>query len=103
MEIKKVLVVGAGLMGRGIAQVFAQSGYTTVMTDIDQKQIDAAMALINKILDKDVRKGKKTEQQKAETLANLTTSNDLEFAREADFIVEAATENFDIKMKIFKS
>ncbi len=102
MATKKILVIGAGLMGRGITQVCAQSGYKTVMSDIDQAQIDDAMGLINKLLSKNVAKEKMTQQQADETLANITTSNNLEFAKEADFIIEAVSENKELKKKIFQ-
>lgn len=102
MEIKKVLVIGAGLMGRGIAQVSAQAGYETVMADIDQNQIDSAMKLINKLLDKAIEKQRLTADEKKAILSRLKTSNDLSFARNADYIIEAVTENIELKKKIFK-
>jgi 3-hydroxybutyryl-CoA dehydrogenase len=103
MAVKKILVIGSGLMGRGIAQVSAQSGFTTVLSDVEQSQIDAAMKLINKLLEKDVAKGKKTQEQAEATLKNLTTTTGLDFAAEADYIIEAITENIDIKKKVFQT
>ncbi len=102
MEIKKIMVVGAGLMGRGIAQVSAQSGFITYLMDIIPKQIEDAMNLITKLLNKAVTKGKITEEEKEATLKRLITVNTLDNAKECDVIIEAVTENPDIKKDIFK-
>lgn len=100
--MKNVVVIGAGTMGNGIAQVFATFGYQTTMVDVAQAALDRGMANITKSLDRIVTKGSITEEQKNATLANLFTSTDLATAApNADLIVEAATENVDLKLKIF--
>lgn len=103
MEIKKVLVVGAGLMGRGIAQVSAQAGYQTVMSDIDQNQLAAAMKVINKNLDRDVEKARITANDKEAILGRIKISTNLDDAKNSDYIIEAVTENIELKKKLFKS
>lgn len=100
--MKNVVVIGAGTMGNGIAQVFATFGYQTTMVDVAQAALDRGLANITKSLDRIVSKGAITEEQKLATLANLSTSTDLATAApNADLIVEAATENVDLKLKIF--
>lgn len=99
-----VTVIGAGTMGNGIAHVFAQKGYTVSLVDISAASLDKALATIAKNLDRMVKKERITEEDKATTLANITTFTKLEEgAKHADLVVEAATENVDLKMKIFKS
>ena len=100
MEIKRILVVGAGTMGNGIAQTAAVAGYQTTMTDIDPKAIDRAMSTIGRSVDKLAVKGVITEEQKAAALS-LASSADLEPARQADLVIEAATENPAVKLQLF--
>lgn len=100
MEIKRILVVGAGTMGNGIAQTAAVAGYQTTMTDVDPDAIGRAMATIGRSVDKLAAKGVITEGQKAAALS-LATSADLEPARQADLVIEAATENPAVKLKLF--
>ena len=101
--MKNITVIGAGTMGNGIAHVFAQSGYTVSLVDISQDALDRAVATISKNLDRMVKKEKISEDDKAATLANLTTYTDMsEGVASADLVVEAATENVDLKLKIFK-
>ena len=103
MSFKTVMVIGAGQMGGGIAQVFAQIGVKTYLNDIKQEFIDSRMAFIEKLLTKDVAKGRKTEEQKAATLANLIPALDMDaVAGECDLVVEAAIENMEIKAALFK-
>lgn len=103
MSIKTVMVIGAGQMGGGIAQVFAQIGVKTYLNDIKQEFIDNRMAFIEKLLTKDVAKGRKTEEQKAAALANLIPALDMDaVAGECDLVVEAAIENMEIKANLFK-
>lgn len=100
MEIKRILVVGAGTMGNGIAQTAAVAGYQTTMTDIDPKAIDRAMSTISRSVDKLAAKGVITEEQVAAALS-LASSADLEPARQADLVIEAATENPAVKLQLF--
>ena len=102
MEIKKVAVIGAGTMGNGIAHVFAQNNYTVSLVDVSQPALDKAIATITKNLDRMVVKATITEEVKATTLKNLSTNTSLDACKDADLVVEAATENTDIKLKIFK-
>lgn len=90
-------------MGNGIAHVFAQSGYTVSLVDVSQPALEKAVATITKNLDRLLAKERITEADKQSTLSNITTSVSLaEVAPTADLIVEAATENVDLKLKIFK-
>jgi 3-hydroxybutyryl-CoA dehydrogenase len=99
----KVSVVGAGTMGNGIAHVFAQNGYTVTLIDIVQSQLDKALQTISKNFDRQIAKGTATEQQKAAALKNIITCTDIpKGVKEAELVVEAATENVDLKLKIFK-
>ncbi|MGY4105366.1 3-hydroxybutyryl-CoA dehydrogenase [Ignavigranum ruoffiae] len=102
MAIQKVLVIGAGQMGGGIAQSFAEHGYDVVLNDIKQEFVDKGLANIEGRLNKAVSKGKKTEDEVKEILGRFTTSTDYEAAKEVDLVVEAATENPNIKLDIFR-
>jgi len=101
MEIHKVAVIGAGTMGRGIAQVFAQSGYEAILVEVIPEQLQRAMAGIAKFLARSVEKGKMTEEEKAATLTRLHPAGELAAAAEADLVVEAVTENAELKKRIF--
>src|SRR4051812_44006836 len=97
-----ISVIGAGTMGNGIAHVFAQNGFSVTLVDISLAQLDRAIATIGKNLDRQVSKGTITEQQKTETLANISTNaNMIDGVKEAELVVEAATENVELKLKIF--
>lgn len=98
----KVMVIGSGQMGSGIAQNFAQSGYTVNLNDIKQEFVDGALAKIQKGLERSVEKGRMTEEEKEATLGRISTSVDYSPAKEMDLIVEAATENPTIKLDIFR-
>ena len=101
--MKNISVIGAGTMGNGIAHTFAQFGYTVSLVDISQEALDKAIAKIGKNLDRMVAKEKISEADKAATLANITTYTNLaEGVSNAELVVEAATENVDLKLKIFK-
>ncbi len=102
MEIKKIMVIGAGQMGGGIAQASAQAGFDTVQYDINMDLVNKGMALIEKNLARDVSKGKKTEAEKNAILGRIKPSISLEDAADCDLIVEAIVENFDIKKKVFE-
>ena len=101
--MKQISVIGAGQMGNGIAHVFAQSGYAVTLIDIAQDRLDKAVATITKNLDRQVGKGTLTEEQKAAALKHITTATDMATGvKGADLVVEAATENVDLKLRIFQ-
>ncbi|MCB0446411.1 MAG: 3-hydroxybutyryl-CoA dehydrogenase [Gelidibacter sp.] len=101
--MKNVAVIGAGTMGNGIAHTFAQSGFKVQLIDISEASLKKGMETITKNLDRMVAKEAITETQKQETLANITTFTDVtEGVEYASLVVEAATENIDLKLKIFK-
>jgi len=103
MEIKKICVLGAGLMGNGIVQVCAQAGYRVAMRDIEQRFIDNGMNMIKKNLDNDVKKGRKTPEDVAAILSRITPTIDLkQAAGDADVVVEVIIEVMDVKKKVFK-
>ncbi len=102
MEIKTVCVVGAGLMGNGIAQVCAQAGYEVRMLDVAQKFIDGGMNSIGKNLGRDVQKGRKTQEDAEAILGRIKPTLDIkEAVRDAHVVVEAASEVMEIKKKVF--
>jgi 3-hydroxybutyryl-CoA dehydrogenase len=101
--MKNVSVIGAGTMGNGIAHVFAQAGFNVSFIDISQAALDKGLATIAKNLDRIVAKGNLTEDQKAQTLANITATTDLKAGvSNADLVIEAATENVELKLNIFR-
>ncbi|MEJ2011673.1 MAG: 3-hydroxybutyryl-CoA dehydrogenase [Anaerolineales bacterium] len=100
MEVKRIFVVGAGTMGNGIAQTAAVSGYQVSMSDISQELLDRGMKTITSSVEKLAAKDKITEAQKQAAL-QINTSLDLERAREADLVIEAATENPELKLELF--
>lgn len=101
--MKKVAVIGAGTMGNGIAHTFAQFGYQVSLIDISQDSLDRAMKTITKNLDRLVAKEKLSEQGKNDTLNNLTTYTAIaDGVQGVDLVVEAATENVELKLNIFK-
>ena len=102
--MKNVAVIGAGTMGNGIAHTFAQFGYKVSLIDVQSASLEKGMATIEKNLDRQVAKEKITEAEKTETLANITTYTDMGAGVEGvDLVVEAATENVDLKLQIFKN
>lgn len=101
MNSKKVGVIGAGTMGSGIAQVFAQNGYEVVLVDVEQRLIDNGLATIKKSLDKLVEKGKVDSQSAQETIRRITPSLDLAACSDCGLVVEAVTENVAVKKDIF--
>ncbi|MGJ8666366.1 MAG: 3-hydroxybutyryl-CoA dehydrogenase [Patiriisocius sp.] len=102
--MKNIAVIGAGTMGNGIAHTFAQKGYKVNLIDISQASLDRGLDTVAKNLDRMVAKEKITEAGKAETLQNISTFTDMKAGVEkADLVVEAATENLDLKLKIFRS
>lgn len=102
MTINKIMVVGSGTMGSGIAQVMAQNGYEVILNDIKPEFVERGLQSITKQLDKAVSKDKMTEQEKEATLKRLTASTDYTDAEDVQLVIEAATENKNIKLDIFK-
>lgn len=103
MSVKNITVIGSGTMGNGIAHVCAQFGYNVSLVDIAQTALDKAIATITKNLDRQVQKQTLTEEQKQQTLANIKTFTSIkDCAPSSDLVIEAASENFSIKEKIFK-
>lgn len=100
---KNIAVIGAGTMGNGIAHVFAQNNFTVTLIDVSAPALERALQTIDKNLDRQVAKETISASQKAQTLQNITTSTDLATGvKNADLIVEAATENTSLKLKIFQ-
>lgn len=99
--MEKIFVLGAGTMGAGIVQAFAQKGYEVIVRDIKQEFVDRGLAGINKSLSKLVAKGKITEEVKEEVLSRISGTTDMNLAADCDLVVEAAVENMDIKKQIF--
>ena len=97
----KIFVLGAGTMGSGIALSFAQAGYEVVMRDIDQSFVERGIRIITKNLDRSVKKERITEEKKEEILGRISSTTDINLAKDADLVVEAAIENMQIKKTIF--
>jgi 3-hydroxybutyryl-CoA dehydrogenase len=102
MEIRQVGVIGAGTMGNGIAHVFARSGYQVLLCDVEQRFLDRALQTIDKNLEREVSKSKITGADKSAALARIAATTDRRKVAECDFVVEAATERFEIKAEIFR-
>ena len=101
--MKNIAVIGAGTMGNGIAHTFAQSGFTVKLIDVSEKSLDKGMATIASNLDRMVAKGTITEDDKLKTVGNIITYTDIkDGVVGVDLVVEAATENIDLKLNIFK-
>ena len=101
--MKNITVIGAGTMGNGIAHTFAQKDFNVNLVDISADALERAIATISKNLDRMVKKERITEDDKNNTLSNITTYTDIkEGVKGVDLVVEAATENIDLKLKIFK-
>jgi 3-hydroxybutyryl-CoA dehydrogenase len=101
--MKNITVIGSGTMGNGIAHVFAQNNYAVNLIDVNEVQLKKAIETISKNLDRQVSKGAIDEQTKQSTLANIHTFTDLKSAcTNADLVIEAASENINIKLDIFK-
>lgn len=102
MTIQKVMVIGAGQMGSGIAQVCAQAGYTVKLNDREEQFYDRGIQTITKNLSRNVEKGRMTEDEKQSVLKNITMSLSIEDAKDVDIVIEAAIENMEVKQSIFK-
>ena len=102
--MENIAVIGAGTMGNGIAHVFAMHGYKVSLVDVSNERLEQAIKTIDKNLWRMVAKEKIKESTKEQTIANITTHTQIESAvKNADLVVEAASENLDIKMKIFET
>jgi 3-hydroxybutyryl-CoA dehydrogenase len=101
MEIKKVGVVGCGLMGSGITQVCAQSGYQVVVSEANNELLNKGLASINNFLTKGIERGKISQQDKETTLGRIKGTTDIKDFFNCDLVIEAVTENMDLKKKIF--
>ena len=99
--MEKIFVLGAGTMGAGIVQAFAQKGYEVIVRDIKDEFVERGIAGINKNLSKLVAKGKMTEETKEDILSRISGTTDMNLAEECDLVVEAAIENMKIKKEIF--
>ncbi|MCP4008693.1 MAG: 3-hydroxybutyryl-CoA dehydrogenase [Proteobacteria bacterium] len=102
MTIKTVGVIGAGTMGNGIAQVFAASGFQVIMQDISEEGVNRGVATIGSSLDRLIKSEKISEAEKTSTLERITATTDLGSMANADLVVEAASENFEIKTSVFR-
>ena len=101
--MKNIAVIGAGTMGNGIAHTFAQKGYNVSLIDISEESLKKGLNTISKNLDRMISKEKISESDKANTLAKISSFTDIVSGiKEADIVIEAATENLDLKLKIFK-
>lgn len=95
-------VIGAGTMGNGIAQTAASSAYSVVLCDVSTEFVERGLQSVGKSLDRFVKKETITEEQKAEILGRIKTTTNLDDLKDCDLVVEAATENFEIKKQIFE-
>ncbi|MFD2215159.1 3-hydroxybutyryl-CoA dehydrogenase [Metabacillus endolithicus] len=102
MNIQKIMVIGAGQMGSGIAQVCAMAGFQVILHDMKQDIAEKGLSFIQKQLQRQVEKGKLSEQDKVKTLQRLTPSASIEDAKEVDFIIEAVIEKMEVKTSLFK-
>jgi 3-hydroxybutyryl-CoA dehydrogenase len=102
-EIRRIGVIGAGQMGAGIAQVAAQAGYEVRLSDVSRQALDAAVSRIDYFLGRQVQKGGLRESDKAQALGRIATGEGMELFGDCDLVVEAATENEELKRKIFAS
>ena len=103
MEIKKIMVIGSGQMGNGIAQVAAQAGYDVFLNDMSMEYAQKGLDNIEKNLTRDVEKGRKTEDEKDAVLNRIQLSDDKKDAADCQLVIEAAVENFDIKNPSLKN
>jgi 3-hydroxybutyryl-CoA dehydrogenase len=102
MQIKNVGVIGAGTMGNGIAHVFAKSGYNVTLVEVEQKFLDRGVQAISKNMEREVAKNKITAEQRDAAMKRITGAVDRKALADCDFVIEAATEKFEIKKQIFQ-
>lgn len=98
----KIMVIGSGVMGSGIAEVFITNGYNTILRDVDEQRVEKGIIKVTKNLDKNVLKGRMSEDEKNKALKILSGTTNLKEAMDCDLVVEAIVENIEIKKKIFK-
>lgn len=101
MALETIAVIGAGLMGRGIAYVSAVGGYQTILQDVSSQALDRALAQIRKDLDDAVARGKLSASAAPEAFARIVAEQELDAAARADFVIEAVPEDMDLKLRIF--
>jgi 3-hydroxybutyryl-CoA dehydrogenase len=101
MEVQRIMVIGAGQMGSGIAQVCAMAGYHVTLHDLKEEFVSRGMGVIQKNLQRQITKGKVTEGEVRQTLSRIKASVDLQHVKEVDLVIEAAMENMDVKKKVF--
>ena len=101
MEVKKPFILGAGIMGAGIGQLCAQTGYDVDIIDTTDELVENAMAKTKKGLERRIEKGKITHEEMDAVLSRMHWSTDIEIARDSDFVVEAVFENMGLKKEIF--
>ena len=101
MEIKKVGVVGCGIMGAGIAQVCAQSGYQVVVSEINEELLNKGLAVLNTFLTKGIERGKLSQQDKDDILSRIKGTTDMQDFKDCELVIEAVVENMELKKKIF--
>jgi 3-hydroxybutyryl-CoA dehydrogenase len=102
VEIRKIMVAGCGQMGRGIAQVAAQAGFDVILQDLKEEWVDNALHSIEKNLARGVEKGRLSEKQKTDALARIGRAPGLDKTLEVDIVIEAITENREVKAKLFR-
>ena len=102
MDFRKIGVVGAGTMGNGISQAFAQAGFEVALTDVAQAQLDRAMTAVSGSFDRLVKKEKMTAADKAAALGRIRPSTEIAALKDCDLVIEAATENLELKLRIFR-
>ena len=102
MSLKQIGVVGAGQMGNGIVQVFAAKGFSATMLDVSEVQLEKGLATIAKSCDRLIKKEKMTADDKESLLSRIQLTTDMKKIADCDFVIEAATENLDLKLKIFR-
>ncbi|MCS0655041.1 3-hydroxybutyryl-CoA dehydrogenase [Cytobacillus firmus] len=101
MNVKNIMVIGAGQMGSGIAQVCAQAGYSVILNDLKPEFVERGLAVIKKNLSRQVEKERMTADEMEAVLKNVTASSNLQDAKNVELVIEAAVENMEIKKKIF--
>ena len=101
VPVRSIGVIGAGQMGAGIVHVAAQAGFSVHMADIDETQLDAALATMSRNMDRQIQRGRMTEDDKAAALGRITTGSEYAAFADCDLVVEAATEDEGIKNQIF--